>query len=1445
MLEFIIGWSIRQRWLVICLGLLLALWGLYAVSNTPMDAVPDLSENQVLIYCDWVGHSPVEIDRQITAPLTTHLSSIPGIRVVRGSSDIGSSLIHVIFEDGLSWAAARNRVQQRLAEAGNVWPAGVSARLAPDAIPTGQIFWYTVEGSGFDLVRLRALQEWTIAPQLRAIPGVAEIASVGGFAAEYQIDLEPERLHHFGLSAVDVARMLEQSNQPIAANILVKSNAEYVAHVTSTLSPQDVSGDAPDSSSRSATDIIRQLEQIVLATPNAHSINSATGNSLTVNASTITLGDIAQVHLGVRSRRGMLEKDGNEVVGGVVMLRQGHNPLEVTRQLKQKLGQIQVGLPDGVRVIACYDRTPLIEGAVRTVTATLTEAVITSTLCVLLVLLHLRTSLVIAVAIPLAALSSFVMMWCLRWLGWVDIQTNIMSLAGIAISIGVLVDSSIVMAENVMHRLQLKFGEQPVRGDVRESVRQACCTVGRPMFFSIVIMLLSFLPVFALSGMDGKLFHPLAFTKTFALIAVACLSITLIPALCTILIRGRLRPESDSWIVRSVSEVYRPVLESLLLQPAPLFWLLAATLILGTLPLGVRWVFFAVLGGSLIGMGCLTQRRRARFFVLLSLVMVALIGDGTMQPLGTEVRMPLNEGMVMDMPITIPRASVTQSGDDLKARDMQLCRFPEVHMVIGKAGRVDSPFDPAPLDMIETMIEFRPEEWWPRRKISQAEVQSQTEQLLHALRAADLLGTSEETTDSSAIEEAVTLTLQRFDALMREYAYQRHQEFLRGLGTTLTEVACDRLWQLLRTHRVIERDPTLVEKLSVLDALSTDTRQQLAMSPQGLELGLIYRRALHRTHEIGVIETDLTLNQNSAILDLGRHVGSIYRSAWKSQVIAVDQEIRQRAPEALIRIAAEELAHKLPVIDPAFREVLDQIVAARRPRPADQQSAGAPITETHHGGKNGPLPLIDPHAAWDEVRTHLANNLAGRLVLVKNDANALSTFGGELDTVLQMPGWTNVWTKPIQNRVDMLATGVNTEVGVRVLGSNLDDVVSVSEQIAEVLRTVPGAADVVADPIRGKGYLDVRIDLAEAASHKIPLAELNGMVELALGGKQVGSITQGRESRPIRLRLAPQWTRDEESLADLPLTARLPQPAPLPQPATVRPPASDSKATASAASSMAHTSPPGDHAVRSTVRLSDVADIGITEGPATVKREQGWLRNYVRLNVRNRDILEFLPAAQAAVTDRVHLPEGIFIEWTGQFEHTLKTARTLFWVMPLVIILILAILYWTYRDWGDAWMMLLAVPGALAGGVLFQWLFGYRFSIPVAVGYIACFGMVTSTGIIMLVYLREAVEKAGGLERLTPETLRVAVLNGAVHRLRPKLLTEGTTILGLAPMLWASGVGAEVIRPMAAPVLGGILLADEVIDLLLPVLFYWSRLKRLPKTAELPSTSDSEASQNT
>jgi Cu(I)/Ag(I) efflux system membrane protein CusA/SilA len=460
---------------------------------------------------------------------------------------------------------------------------------------------------------------------------------------------------------------------------------------------------------------------------------------------------------------------------------------------------------------------------------------------------------------------------------------------------------------------------------------------------------------------------------------------------------------------------------------------------------------------------------------------------------------------------------------------------------------------------------------------------------------------------------------------------------------------------------------------------------------------------------------------------------------------------------------------------------------------------------------------VDPIPALDTLQRDLAESFGRRLLLWPKERADLAGFGGELDRAVQMPGWTNVWTMPIQNRVDMLATGVNTAVGVRVLGRQLEDVVRASEAIAAVLKHVPGAADVVADPVRGKGYLEVHPDRDRAAAHGVSVGDINDVVETALGGRIVTTTVQGRERYPVRVRYPRAWREDEESVRNLPVPSRGPGSAP----------------DAAFGLSVPGTLPRASE----QILLSDVADVRIAEGPATIKSENGLLRNYVRLNVRGRSSAEFVAEARRVVADRVALPAGVYVEWTGQFEHETQARQTLLLIVPLVVGLIFLILWLTYNDLADAVLMLLAVPGAIAGGVFFQWLFGYKFSVTVWVGYIACFGMATSTGIIMLVYLREAVARAGDLGSLTLEQLRQAVMDGAVQRLRPKLLTECTTVIGLAPLLVASGTGAEVIKPMVVPVLGGILIADEVIDLFLPVLFYWVRRRRWQRPRATASVS--------
>jgi Cu(I)/Ag(I) efflux system membrane protein CusA/SilA len=1371
MIDRLIALSVRYRGVVLVAGVVLALIGIRAVFRTPVDAIPDLSENQVLVFAAWPGHSPPEVEDQVTYPLALRLQGTDGVRVVRSSSDVGYSLLSVIFDESVSVPDARRRVGERLDGASADLPPGVTASLGPDAAATGQIFWYTVEGPGHDPGRLRAIQDWYVRPQLAAVPGVAEVASVGGTPIEYQVEPDPVKLRDRGVTLAALTDAVVKANAAVGGDVVQKGNAEFVVRGVGSLGA-GAENLSPEERTRR---VVADLERIVIPRD---------------NGPPVLLSEVAMVSVGSRPRRGSLEKDGNEVCGGVVMMRHGENPLEVTRRLRAKLLELRPGLPHDVRLVPAYDRTPLIEGAVGTVTDTLLEAMLVATVCVVLVLRHLRASFVITLTLPLVVLAAFALLNGVRLAGVTDAQTNIMSLAGLTISIGVLVDSSVVMTENVMHHMHRRYGDTPARGDLRAVVLPACRAVGRPMFFAVAIMLVSFLPVFALGGIEGRMFRPLAYTKTFALFAVGLLTVTVVPALCTVFVRGKVRGEEASWLVRGVMRVYRPVLGWLLDRPGGIVWVVAATFVAGSATAGWRPLLLGTLATGLLAGGLLVRRRGNLLPYAVGLILVALVAEQNITPPGREFLTPLDEGMVMDMPITVPRASITQSTDDLKARDMILCRFPEVDMVVGKAGRAETPTDPAPLDMIETMVDFRPRQYWPSRKLRMADADSQAGSALDELIRRGLVTPP---ADYAATRAEVTASaLETFDAQLREVTYQQNRGFERELGVRLVRYTLDRL--------TADR-PELALGADDLAAVSAHTTH-FAMTPTREDVSALADDAARRLVARGKIQSADELLPNRSWL--GRAVGAArvfaggrptdaldevvadvkaeYDRLWRRHLEKLNDELRGRAPLLFTRIVLEEVIDRCPLTDPRLAARWQAIQQFRLDPPAAKSSG-----HRHHGAIPGTADL-DPVPELDAVLDEKQKAFAHGLFLWPKDRSDLVGFGGELDRALQMPGWTNVWTMPIQNRVDMLATGVNTDVGVRVLGRDRDAVVRASEQIAAVLKYVHGAADVVADPVRGKGYLEVLPDRDKAAKLGVSTGTINDVVEIALGGRVATTTVEGRERHPVRIRFPRSWREDEET------ARRLPVPR-----AGGRPP----------------------------VPLSSVAEVKIVEGPASVKGENGLLRNYVRLNVRGRDTTEFVEEGQRAIAANVQLPPGVHVEWTGRFEHEAHARRTLVFVIPAVIILIAGLLWLTFRDAADALLILLAVPGALAGGLIAQGIVGAKFSVTVWVGYAACFGMATATGIVMLVYLREAVERAGGLTNLSPEQLRQAVLDGAAHRLRPKLLTEATTVLGLAPLLWATGPGSEVLKPMVLPVLGGLLVADEVIDLFLPVLFYRVRLRRL------------------
>ncbi len=1293
MIDRIIAWSIRNRIVVMLATLAMAGWGGYAAWVAPVDAIPDLSENQVIVHAEWPGHGPAEVEDQVTATLSLELNGVRGVKTIRSSSDFGASTLWVIFGDSVDVATARRGLADRLAtsDAKERLPAGVTPRLAPDSPATGQIFWYTVEGGGFDLGRLRAIQDWYVKPQLAAVSGVAEVASVGGMAPEFQVEADPVRLRLHKVALMDVVAAVSAANGTASGGVIHRANAERVVRAANGIGDRGGRFD-PEAA-------LSDLRRAVVPT---------------LDGRTVLLDEVASVGLGPGPRRGALEKDGVEVAGGVVLMANGENPLELTRRLKAKIRELAAGLPPGVKVVPIYDRTPLIVGAVETVSSTIIEAMISATICIVLLLKHARAAMVVALTLPLSALAAFGGLEFLRRLGIADIQVNAMSLAGLAISIGVLVDSAIVMTENVLHTLHRRFGGRPVRGDVAVTVEGACRQVGRPIVFSILIMLLSFLPVFALGGLEGRMFRPLAATKTLAMAASGVLAITLVPALCATLVRGRVRGETDSRIVRGVIEVYRPVLDYLLDRPAPLLWVLGATCVLASAAIGLRWVFLASLGSGLLAVGLTARGTFGGALGMITLAIVGLAADATIKPLGREFLAPLDEGMVMDMPISVPRMSIAQGVDDLKARNMVLCRFPEVAMVVGKLGRAETPTDPAPLDMIETMVEFHPREFWPARSIASKDARSQVTAVIDAMTRRGLI----EPRDAASLEEIGESTLGLFDAQMREYAYQRNRELFRSSGFEETTLR--------------------------LEGLSGESRRR-----------------------------------------------------WRAHARTLDAELLERAPGLFTRLAIEEaLSHATPR-DPGLVAYIANLKRLRATTAGAHHVSGG---TSHAMSRTAAMPSgLAPQPVLDVLHEELAAGFGRGLVLRRKRREDLVGFAGELDRAVPMPGWTNVWTMPIQNRVDMLSTGVNTEVGVRVLGRDLGQIAAVAERIAEVVKEVPGAADVVADPVRGKEAVEVRADRERAARLGVSVGEINAVVETAMGGTFASTVVAGRERTPIRVRYARAHRADEDAVGDL----------------------------------LVRSLPPGVPGPPRLIPLAEVADLRVVDGPATIKGENGLPRSYVRLNVRDRDVFGFVEEARRVVRERVDLPEGCYVEWTGQFEHEVRSRGTLVVVLPVVLALIFGLLWATYRDLADAALMMLTVPGALAGGVICQWLFGARFSMTTWLGSIACLGMATATGVIMLVYLRDALERAGGIERVDSDGLRRAVLDGAVHRLRPKLLTEATIILGLAPMLWAGGVGGEVIRPMAAPVLGGILVADEVIDLFLPVLFYRVRRGRLRRISNI------------
>ena len=1307
MIEGIVEWSIRNRFLVILAALAVGVAGFRALMTMPVDAIPDQSENQVIVFTDWTGRSPQEIEDQVTYPLTTKLQGLAGVKVVRSSSEFNFSMINVIFDDSTDYYFARQRVLERLATVAPELPQGVTPYMAPDATAVGQIFWYTVEGDGTDLGELRAIQDWYVRYQLNSVPGVAEVASVGGAPREYQIDLDPNKLRAYDLSLGEVYSAVQRSNSAVGGRVIHKGNAEYLIRSVGWIKNL---GDLKDT-------VVAGREGVP-----------------------IYLKTIASVQMGPGFKRSVLEKDGKEVVGGVVMMRYGENPLEVTRKVKEKISTLSAGLPEGVRIVPFYDRTPLINKSLATISDTVKEELLISTAAILLIMGHLGGAFVVSITLPLAILFSFLMM---KLFG---IPSNIMSLAGIAISVGILEDQAVVMTENAAHHLTRRFGNQPIRGNVLDTIIPACRTVGRPIFFSVLITILSFLPVFALTGRSGKMFHPLAWTKTFALIGVAVLAVTLVPALIPIFLRGRIKSEEDSWLVRTMISIFKPMLA----------WLMDRTTL-------VCWLFVCILG-----FGYLASTR-----------------------LGSEFMPPLDEGSILDMPTSVPRMSVTQAAADLKARDAVLRGFPEVLMVVGKAGRAETATDPSPLDMVETIINLYDRGLWPKRKLKFDDALAQTRAVLSALEAKGIVkppATKEER--DAFLNEAAMEVVGRVDASLRGLALARLKEYRPALGAALAGDAVDSLLGRV-DPALVRRKLTAAGREDLARTLGAVYGERLALEPRLDDVSALVKDASKRLVAVEVLtdRADL-LSPTPGPWERATDVaGEVFGSNKETLFTRITTQLIQ-AHEAKIKGRVKSLNW----------ELFDRAVGT---------GTWAAIEELTKRAGDKKLTLREGSAEeLKTVRASLEKPFSDRLFLWKKGKQDLVE---EMDTALRVPGWGNIFTQPIINRIEMLATGVRTPVAVKVFGDDLDEIQRVSREIAEVLRGVRGAGGIVPDQIVGKGYVEIDIDRRKAARYGIQVGDIQDVVEVAMGGKPLTMTVEGRRRFPVRVRYARDFRTDEEALKHTLIAAR----------GAGAPPGSAAPGGMGMAGASGGSSANGKAAQALQIPLSEVADIRVVEGPSMIKSENGLLRAYVQLTVTGRDEVGFVEEARRVVAEKVKMPHGMYVEWSGQFENELKTRKTLQIVFPAVIGLIVLILYLTYKSWIDAGLMMTSVLGALAGGAIFQWAFGFNFSVAVWVGYIACFGMATETGIVMLVYLREAIDERGGLEGIgSIAGLREAILDGAIHRLRPKLLTEGTTIISIAPMLWATGVGAEVVRPMAAPVLGGLLIADEVIDVFLPVLYF-------------------------
>jgi Cu(I)/Ag(I) efflux system membrane protein CusA/SilA len=1026
MIAGLIRWSIANRFLVLMATALLAVWGVYAVLKTPLDAIPDLSDVQVIIRTPFPGQAPRIVEDQVTYPLTTTMASVPGAKTVRGYSFFGDSFVYILFEDGTDPYWARSRVLEYLNQVQSRLPPQAKPALGPDATGVGWIYQYAlVDRSGrHDLGELRAIQDWFLKYELKALPNVAEVASVGGMVRQYQVVLDPDRLRAYGIPHTRVVAAIQGANRETGGSVLELGEAEYMVRSNGYLK--------------------------TLADFRAIPLMTGKGGVA------VTLKDVARVQVGPEMRRGISELDGEgEVAGGVIVMRFGKNALETIAAVKAKLEELKKGLPAGVEIVEAYDRSGLIERAVAHLRDKLAEEFVVVALVCAAFLLHLRSALVAIVTLPLGVLAAFIVMY------YQGVNANILSLGGLAIAIGAMVDAAVVMIENAHKKLE---GSSATGEERWRLIGDAAVEVGPALFFSLLVITLSFVPVFALEAQEGRLFSPLAFTKTYAMAASAILAVTLIPVLMGYLIRGRIPEETKNPVNRWLIAAYRPILAWVLHWPK-------STLLIALALLGLTAIPVSRLGGEFLP--------------------------------------PLFEGDLLYMPSALPGLSPAKAAEILQQTDRLIATVPEVKRVFGKIGRAETATDPAPLEMVETTVQLKP------------------------------------------------------------------------------------------------------------------------------------------------------------------------RSEWRPGM----------TPEKLVE---------------------------------------------------------------------------------------------ELDRVVQLPGLANIWIPPIRNRIDMLATGIKSPLGIKVSGNDLAEIEKVAQAIEKVVKAVPGATSVLAERVSGGRYIDVTIDRAAAARYGLNIVDVQSVIGSAVGGETVGETIEGRRRFPISVRYPRELRDSVEKLQMLPIVT-------------------DAGAQ---------------------ITLGTVAQIGISDGPPMLRSENARLAGWIYVDIRGRDLVSVVNDAKQAVAREVTLPPGVSVAWSGQFEFLERAQKRLAVVIPFTLAIIFVLLYLAFKRFDEAALIMVTLPFALIGGFWTLYLLGHNLSVAGAVGFIALAGLAAEFGVVMLLYLRNA------LAEYPSDKVVEAIDHGAVQRVRPKAMTVAVIIGGLAPIMWSDGSGAEVMQRIAAPMIGGMITAPLLSMLVIPAAYYLMRRGR-------------------